>query len=171
VLTFQPALDPFHAVFRSFRLLTALEECSPIEWDKYRVLDFYLAFPFRAADFKFPKGQTAFRKVAKAMEWMRPYGGLPDDQDLVVRMEPVQSAAVQTLASLGYLDQDALKGGAVDWGVRPLPDLLKARIQEVNGEQADLMVMLSSLCLSVPLLGQDGIKRRSGLLEYRNDAI
>src|SRR3546814_16743227 len=101
MLTFQAALDPHHTIFRIVRLAEGLGECLPTEIDKVRILDFYLAFPFRAADFKFRRGQTGLKRVAQSYEKMRPYGGFPDDRDLFLRMRPVQTVAFETLAEIG----------------------------------------------------------------------
>jgi hypothetical protein len=171
VLSFQPALDPFHAVFRALRLVDGLRDCLPVEWDKFRILDFYLSFPFRAVDFQFRQGQTSLRKIARGYEQMRPYGVLPDDHNLVGRMEPVQAVATQTLAGLRLLNPEAFRSGMVARGDMAVPEPLRTRVGEANQAQADLMHMLSDVCASNPLLGPDGIKRRSGLLEYRNDAL
>lgn len=170
MLSFQPALDPLHSVFRALRLVDGLQGCLPVEWDKFRILDFYLIFPFRAVDFQFRQTQRSLRKVAKGYEQMRPYSVLPDDQNLVGRMESVQALAAETLAGLHLLNPDAFQKGMVAKGEKEIPEPLYARVVEANNAQADLMLMLSAVCVNNPLLGPDGIKRRSGLLDYRNDA-
>lgn len=171
MLTFQAALDPHHSIFRIVRLAEGLHECLPTEIDKVRILDFYLAFPFRAEDFKFRKGQIGLKRVAKSYDKMRPYGGLPDDRDLLLRMRPVQSVAFETLAARGIIDPDAFKQQMFVAGDVPAPSSLLDRAIELNTEQHDLMEILQIICLTNPLLGSDGIKKRSGLMDYRYDSV
>lgn len=171
MLTFQPALDPQHTVFRTLRLLDGVATSLPAEVDAMRILDFYVAFPFRAVDFEFRRGQRSLRKVAAAYDARRPYGGLPEDRDLFARMRPLQTLAYETLAAKGILDGDALRRGAVAPGEVDPPAELKARVSALNDEEKDLVGMLETMCASNELLGPDGLKKRSGLMEHRYDAV
>ena len=171
MLTFQAALDPQHTVFRTLRLLGGITDCLPAEIDKMRVLDFYLAFPFRAVDFKFRRGQGALRKTAIAHDHKRPYAGLPEDRDLLVRMRPLQSLAYETLAAKGVIDPDAFQQRMFMPGEVGLPEPLRDRVAEINLEERDVVQMLKTMCATNPLLGPDGIKERSGLMEYRYDVV
>jgi hypothetical protein len=170
MLTFQASFDPYHSIFRALRLVIGMSDCK-LEWDKYRILDFYLVFPFRSVDFKFRRGQLGLRKVAKAYEDLRPYGTLPDDQDLMIRMAPIQGLAVQALVSKGILDHDLFKRDILAPGSISPAEQLTARAHAKNEEEADLIGMLREICLTNPVLGPDGVKSRSGLLEYRNDPV
>lgn len=171
MITYQPAFDPFHAIFRLFRLGHAFDRCKAPEVDKVRILDFYVCFPFRASAIKFHRSDGHLKKVGRAYEHLRPYGGLPDDIDLVTRMMPAQRLAMETLASRGHIDGDALKQGKFVLGDVPAPDELASRVSAANEEQGDLMELLETLCAEYPLLGADGLKQRTGLLEYRYDPI
>lgn len=171
MLTFQPALDPQHTVFRTLRLLDGAASCFPAEIDKARILDFYVAFPFRAVDFEFRRGQGRLRKIAAAYEELRPYGGLPEDRDLFARMRPLQDLAHETLAAKGIIDPDALQQGMFVRGEVEPPAKLKTRVSEINSEQAELVGMLEVMCETNQLLGPDGLKKRSGLMEYRYDVV
>lgn len=171
MLTFQPAFEPFHAIFRLIRLLPVISECGPVEREKVRILDFYMTFPFRAAAISFRRGHTALRKIAKNYENSRPYGGIPDDRELLLRMAPTQNLAAETLAARSILDSDAYKQGVVLPGEVAPPAEFMRRITELNDEQSDLIELLRTLCSEYPLLGVDGLKERSGLLEHRYDAV
>ena len=171
MLTFQPGLDPQHTVFRTLRLLDGVASCLPAETDKLRVLDFYVAFPFRAAAFEFRRGQAGLRKIAEGYDTRRPYGGLPEDRDLFVRMRPLQTLAYETLAAKGIIDPDALQQRMVMRGAVDPPQELRTRVAEINQEEESLIGMLDVICKTNALLGADGIKKRSGLMEYRYDLV
>lgn len=170
-LSFQAALDPYHAVFRLFRLLPILEQCGAVEINKVRILDFYLAFPFRVGGMKFKQGHGRYRKVAQEFATAAPYGGQPDDKLLFDRMEPMQRAAIQTLVAQGFIDGSELEGGLIKATLKPAPEVLKARAGEQNKNEEFLMELLGVLCSDYPLYGENGLKDRTQLMEYRYDAV
>lgn len=171
MLAYQPAFDPFHAIFRLCRLLPTVSACAPVEKDKARILDFYLAFPFLAASMSFKQGQTGLRKIARSYDYLRPYGGMPDSRDLFLRMAPVQKMAAETLAAHGIIDPDAYRQGMVMIGDNLPPDQLADRVEELNTQQAEFIKVLNTLCSDYALLGADGLKQRTGLMEHRYDAV
>ena len=171
MLAYQPAFDPFHAIFRLCRLLPTLSTCAPVEKDKVRILDFYLAFPFLAAAMSFKQGQTGLRKIARSYDYLRPYGGMSDSRDLFLRMAPLQKMAAETLAAQGIIDPDAYCQGMVMKGEILPPHQLAERIEELNVQQAKFINVLDTLCRDYALLGADGLKQRSGLMEHRYDAV
>ena len=171
MLSYQPAFDPFHAIFRLLRLLPTLGSCPPVESDKARILDFYMAFPFLATAVSFKKGQTGLRKIAKGYEYLRPYGGMPDSRDLFLRMAPIQKMAAETLVARGIVDHDAFQQGVVMPGSVVPPPPLAQRVEELNAQQATLIELLKTLCFDYSLLGVDGLKQRCGLMEHRYDAV
>ena len=171
MLSYQPAFDPFHAIFRIFRLLPTISSYSPVERDKVRILDFYMTFPFLAAAMSFKKGQTGLRKIANGYDHLRPYGGMPDSRDLFLRMAPIQKMAAETLAARGIIDPDAYSQGMIMPGDVQPPEQLAARVAELNAEQAAMIELLNTLCRDYELFGSDGLKSRSGLMEHRYDAI
>lgn len=170
MISYQPALDRYHTVFRLWALVGEIAACLPVEVEKIRILDFYIAFPFRLEAFSFKQGQTSWRKVGKAYRSIQPYGGIPDDTSLFLRMAPVQALAIDTLAAHGLIDADALKQGVVLLGEVETPDVLKQSIVTYVEENAALFEAVKVLACEYALLGNDGLKRRSGLMEYKYDA-
>jgi hypothetical protein len=169
MLAFQAALDPHHSIFRALRIAAGFADILPVEIDKFRIADFYLSFPFRLGGFEYRRGQGELKRIAQEYENRRPYGGFPDDRDLFLRMRPVQSAAIETLAARGVFDPDALKQGKILRGDVAPPDELMERVLVANAAEPDLVALLAKLSLSNPLLGQDGLKKRSNLMDYRYD--
>ena len=84
----------------------------------------------------------------------------------------VQEAAVQTLSEHGAIDGDLLvHRGEVqfqpEFNIAPQ---LSARMAAENRAQEDLLDFLTKLS-TYPLLGPSGLKARSGLMEFRYDAV
>lgn len=164
--TYQPAFDPFHTIYRIFRIR---EHLSQVEIEKGRIVDFYLLFPFRMADIRFKRGDLSCRKTAQLFEERRGYAIQPATRALFDSMRPVYDAAAQTMAAEGYLDSTRLLKGVLSKTTKPAPADLTGRIAADNGTEQKLLDCLTTL-LGYDLLGTDGLKARTGLMEHRNDA-
>lgn len=169
-LSYQAALDPFHALFRLLRLWPILSK-GPLPRETVRILDFYLLFPFRIGEIKIAKRHLHFRRLAKTYAHTKPYGEQPEGRAILNRMEPIQNAALNTLAANGFIDTDRLLLGEVRVTDVPIPDDIASRVNAANSNQVDLMEFLGLLASDYNLLGPDGLKDRTGLLEYRYDPV
>lgn len=170
-LTYNEAFDPYHAAFRFFRLHLACDITNRVPFDTIRILDFYLLFPFRLQSMKFFDDDKGWRKVSKAYLEKAPYGAMPDDAAVFSRMEPFQRTAASSLVMSGYLTPDAWDRNEVQFTEEAIPDVLRFRCAELNTRMQDVVEILCQIRARYPLGGRDGLKDRTGLLEYRYDAI
>jgi hypothetical protein len=169
-LVFQPALDPFHAVFRFLRLFPIVASAA-LSRDHARILDYYLLFPFRIRSMRLAPAHQKFKRLSETYAHLKPYGEQPDGPLIFERMEPMQTAALETLASRGFLDLKALQSDEIKATTKVIPDELAARVHALNSQQSDLLEFLVVLAQNYDLSGKDGLKARSELLEYRYDAV
>ncbi len=121
------------------------------------------------ADIRFKRGDLACRKTAQSYEDRRGYAIQPASRALFDSMRPVYDAAVQTMATEGYLDPASLLRGVLSNTSKPIPADLLGRIAADNGAEKNLFDCLTTL-LGYDLLQSDGLKARTGLMEHRNDA-
>lgn len=168
-LAYQPAYDPFHAVLRLIRVAD-LNSMSPLNVGQVRIADFYLVFPARLDEVKFPRGMRGRLKSALAQA-PATYGTAPADETVMRKMRPIQDAAIQTLLGNGSLDHEAFEMGAITLDLDSISEKLLARARELNLEQDALVKLIHDLITAVPLEGVDGLKHRTGLGEYRYDAV
>lgn len=169
-LVFQPALDPYHAMFRLFRLFPILKGTA-LSRDHVRILDFYLLFPFLISAIRLSREGQHFKKLARKYVNLKPYGQQPEGPLLFSRMDAMQNAALDTLAFNFFLEREALAADRVVIANKMLPKEVSQRVIELNEQQADLLEFLQSLAKEYPLLGENGLKARTGLKEYRYDAV
>ncbi len=169
-IVYQEALDPYHAIFRMLRILWLGESKETFAVDHLRVLDFYILFPFRISSFRFKPKHQRFKRLGVSYERSRPYGEWPDDKALISRMQPMQLVALATLGRATVIDPEKLDQGLVVL-TGTLPDAgLGERVMSKNAANAELSKAIKILLLDYPTIGSDGVKSRSGLLEYRYDA-
>jgi len=170
-IAFQPALDPYHSIFRLLRLIPVIRACDRLEVNHVRILDFYIAFPFRISSIRVKSPHRRFKALGSRYSNTKPYGDTPDDRTLFARMAPIQETAMQSLAEHGYLLGPELDAGWFTPTDALPPAELADRIEEVNGRDQDLMEFVGVLATEYNLLGRDGLKDRTGLLEYRYDPV
>lgn len=170
-LSYQPAFDPYHAVYRFLRLCKTVLAGRSLHEDHLRILDFYLLFPFRIDEIRLKRPHQKFKKLAKKFEKAKPYGELPEDKVLFARMQPLQTAALDTLATKDLIDAELYRTGTIGTTDEQVSAQVAERIRADNETQKDLIEFLTVLATEYELLGDDGLKDRTKLMEYRYDAI
>jgi len=167
-LAYQPAYDPFHTVMRMIRIADFMATSPSV--GQTRIADFYLSFPGRLDDVKFPRGMRG--RLRAALAGVSPhYGAVPADETVLRKMRPIQDAAMQTLLGNGSLDHHAFEAGTIALDLHSVSDRLLARAQARNSEEKPLVELIRDLIAAVPLEGVDGLKHRTGLGEHRYDAV
>lgn len=170
-LFYNEAFDPYHAVFRFFRLHLACDFRTALPFEMLRILDFYLLFPFRLQSMRLASEDIAWRRVSKAYEVAAPYGSSPDQASIFERMEVFQRAAAESLVGSGIISRQAWETNEVQFEDGKVPEAIAMRCQELNSRMDDILNILNAIRIRYPLSGRDGLKDRSGLLEYRYDSL
>lgn len=170
-LSYEPAFDPYHTLFRLHRLLLSIPSKKSYRVERIRILDFYVLFPYLIKDVRLKPEHRSFKKIASSYNECKPYGRHPNVQVLFARMEAIQKAALSTMAIEGLIDLPAYEDQEVDFISSDLEASLYERCIEKNSEQSSLMMIIKALSSDYDLLGPKGLKARTALMEYRNDPI
>ena len=170
-ITFQAAFDPFHALFRFFRLLEIAQGLGELTVDQARILDFYLLFPFRTGEIKLLAGHRKYKRIASDFIHLRPYGELPSSFVLFSRMQIIQVAALDTLVDNGYLVDDKYAQKIIEPTGKIVAREIAERVEKLNSEQSALVDFIRVLISEYSVYGREGLKARTGLLEYRYDTV
>ena len=171
-LVYEPAFDALHGMFRALRLLDGVVSGARVSCELFRILDYYLLFPERVGDIRLrPEHRRRKTNVTKAGPRIPLYGPRPDDRSLLHRMRSFQVAALESLISAGYLSVDAYAEGWVEAGLGIVPPALKSKIETANASETALVELLRTLSQDYLLDGENGLKARTGLMEYRYDAV
>jgi hypothetical protein len=170
-LVYQPAFDPYNTAFRMLRLREGISFARPMPLEGVRILDFFILFPFLIGSVKLKQGDRKFRTLAMSFDHLKPYARMPESSQLLERMRPFQVAAIKQLVGSGFLDSDCWREGLFKRTETELPSSLKEAVSSVNAEQNDLVEMITEFANGYALSGVDGLKARSGLLEFRYDTV
>ncbi|NKG03002.1 hypothetical protein GO287_04934 [Ralstonia solanacearum] len=84
-------------------------------------------------------------------------------------MRHIQEEALRSIAASGLIDMEPFAAGYVIRTNTPLPESLEIKLTEfVEANQPIAEGILTGLS-QIPLLGQNGLKDRSQLMEFRYD--
>lgn len=163
-LQFYQEFDPHHCVFRTHRLCLAIDDT--IITDTYRILDFFLCFPFELSRLNLGRGIRRHHTIAKNYEHLRPYRYSSVPEHVILQMWPFQQVALRGLAEREVLDGEALSDGKVR-RAHALPDSqVRQLAAAANSRDHDLMQFIGQLAVEFPKSGEGSLKSRSKLLNY-----
>ena len=164
MLTYHPAFDSYHCIFRVLLLLDKLENQS-FDVDLIKILDFYLCMPPALSKFKYSS------TLSKNKRWGKSFENSNNSSDnyrlLFYEVSRIQDAVFFYLASIGFVDGKQLKNGQLRLeDSLDLSNFISERMDSVNQELLDF---LTSELAPFPLLGKGGLKDRSSLMDHRYD--
>lgn len=166
MLIYHPGYDAYHCIFR---LLAVIDHVQDMEIDKARILEFFLLYPSGIANIKIPQGKTAIRKEAKLLsnQYHDPINLRTTFRD----MRFMQDAALKCIAAASLIDLDRFELGFVTRTAIPIPESLNSQIDNFIEQHEVVSQFILKELSSLPLLGTNGLKHRTELMEYRYDLI
>jgi hypothetical protein len=166
MLIYHPAFDINHARLRILQLVE-YSNLKDIPFDLLRILDFYMLFPHLLADVKLSRGMTRAKRLLAARA--NKYNRVPAPKVLIRQMEGIHETAVRALEASGVIELPLYDVVVIRRSALPVPDELTKIINDQPPEEQELAKLLATEVASIPLNGPDGLKARTGLLEYRYD--
>lgn len=172
-LSYTPAYDPYHTVFRYLVLLTSASNLS-LSRKTARVSDFFLCFPWALKDVRAPQNVQGFAKDRNKIVKEYPeteYDRFPSSRIVFERMELIQATAVSALAGADLIDPVALQADKVSLVAAKLSTNLISKVESFRSSKPDLVQFLANSFPKIDELGKDGIYARSGLGEFSYDVL
>lgn len=167
MLVYHPAFDLYNCIFRMLCLLSFTKE-DEIHFDKLRIWDFYLAFPGQVRDITFPSNLRNLKEsIFKFKE--NPYEHLSDPKRVFERMKTYQLSAAKCLASYGFIDSKSLLKNKVVKKPKEIPKELVEKINNLPAEKSNIIKLVISEFVDLPLYGSKGLKARTGLIDFKYD--
>lgn len=164
---YHPAQDINHCVYRLL-LITELSEHEQLGVDLYRLIDFYTLFPYLLRLMaQFPSPIHRFKNTFK--EIPEPFELLKNTKRILYELEHLQSIAIQNLLAKGLLDSESFKSGYLKRTFKSLPEPLTVAIRESRFLREEWFKVLINEFPKAKFTGSNGLKARTGLMEYRYD--
>ncbi|HEI8004583.1 TPA: hypothetical protein SLC38_001456 [Morganella morganii] len=164
MLIYHPAFDAYHCLFR---MIAIIEKLNYVEVEKIRILDFYMIFPSLVSKIRMPVTFNKEKKEARKYtnEYRDPISPLSTFRD----MHQIQISALKCLAGTGLIDMVKLEHGFVIRTEMKIPDNLLLLVNDFLNEKPEIYSFILDTLSQFHLLGKDGLKDRTELMEYRYD--
>lgn len=167
-MIYHPRNDIYHCCFRIVSILSS-SNLSSIELDKLKIIDFYLVFPIFLTDrkyFTFPQKNKISNNIRNKIE--QPYEELPNRKILFAELNDFQNYALQILKAKLIIDIDE-ENMIVRKGENFA--LVSQQFMQNSYFIDDIHKEIIRVLVAINLLGEKGLKSRSGLMEFRYDAV
>lgn len=167
MLVYHPAFDLYNCIFRMLQLLNYSKE-EEIHIDKLRIWDFYLTFPNLVRNMAFP-ADLRHLKESIFKEKNNPYEEITDQKQIFDRMQTYQMSAIKCLASYGFVDSSLLAKNKIKKTGKEIPTSLLEKLTDLQNQKGNVIKLVTSDFVNLPLFGEKGWKARTGLLEFKYD--
>lgn len=167
MLMYHPAQDANHCVFRTLLLLEHTVHES-INLELYQLLDFYVLFPHMLKHINpLPTELRAYKRLL--LEIPEPYESMRNTKRIIFELETIQTVAIHNLLAKSLLDIDSFKLNSLQRTTEPIPSELLTAIQSAEVTKKEWFRMIVNELPTINFGGKSGLKKRSGLLEFRYD--
>jgi len=171
MITYNPAFDLYHGIFRMAHILRKMDERKRYEIDSVRIWDFYMLYPNKLNNVLLKLDEKELRdarKMLKLKETAYDYKG--DIRKLFEWIKPFQMSAIGCLVSCGILGKDAFEAGYVEVVNHDLLDVFVEKTGDISVHEQNVLNFLNFLFSGMSLTGIYGMKHRTKLIECKYDA-
>ncbi|QLF50282.1 hypothetical protein HW278_05955 [Capnocytophaga sp. oral taxon 902] len=171
MILYNNAFDLYHTIFRILHLLNKVSDDEVIEIDRIRIWDYYLLFTNEIFNIKPIRNKKEYNQLLKKLNIKKnnPYQQIYDQRKTLEKIKPYQLSALNCLASYNIIDKEYLFKEEVKINSF---DLLKGYIQSVgdlSDREKNIITIMTSFFRNISLIGNDGLKKRSNLMESKYD--
>lgn len=172
MITYNPAFDLYHSIYRMAHIVDRLDVNECMEIDKARIWDFYMLFPDKVYNITIRRDEDYLRQLREG--WIQkennPYEYRGDNRKLFEWIKPVQLSALGCLVSCGILDKGKYEEGCVCLMNKDVLKEFLAKAGKESTREYNVLSFMGSLSRNMPLTGQYGLKARTRLLESKYDS-
>jgi len=168
MLTYHPIHDPSHCIFRMLCLLEDIKK-SEILWDQIKILDFYVLFPHLIWQISFPQELRDYKNELKKIK--PPYENLTSPSRLMFELNVIQEQSVKAMIAKGLIENDTFASGKIRLRKELVPTGIKNSIQKASFRNENWYEFLTRFLTTLQVKGKNGLKDRTGLMEYKYDVV
>lgn len=168
MLIYHPHHDIYHCIHRIISILSIIEN-NHLEFSKLRIIDFYFVFPHLVSEIAFPRMKGIAGLKNKSKELNKPYEILPEKRRLFSELGDFQIQAIHILKAKKIIFEDNI--GCVHIDEEFYNNNIQTLISNSKYTSDKYFIDLVTILSGIQMLGVKGLKKRTGLMEYRYDAV
>ena len=167
MLIYHPKNDIYNCMYRFISIAKLLPK-EDFSFTRLRIYDFFFLFPHLALDISFPRIKGIAQLKKQAHLFQIPYEKLPDKKRLFSEISDYHIQALHILKAKNIFDvnEDILSLGE-NFVVESVKSLFNENVYITN----DFFSQLINALEHVDTSGENGLKARTGLMEFRYDAV
>jgi hypothetical protein len=165
MIVYHPKADLYNCIFRLVSL-AKIGENKGFDVTRFRMYDFFVLFPHFVEEVSFPRGKEYSWLKRKAKELPKPYENMPDKKRLFSELSDYQIQAVQILKAKKIF-QEKENGLAVSENF--YSESVQSLFEDNFILKSEFFNKLVIGLNDISLTGEKGLKKRTGLMEYRYD--
>lgn len=171
MITYNPAFDLYHSIFRMAHILMKMDDGKPLEIDRVRIWDFYMLYPVQLNHVSLKMNESEIRDARKLLKLKEtPYDYKGDIRKLFGWIQPFQISALGCLVSCGILSKEEFEAGNVLVSNSTQLKAFVERSGNLSVQENNILNFLNFLFGGMSLTGVYGMKYRTKLLESKYDA-
>lgn len=167
MIIYHPAYDAYHGALRIVSLCDSFEE--GLEIEKVQLLDFYIIFPEHFYKVRLPNNFRKMKSYSKKMDSR--YKNSQEQKTLFFSYVKVSKVSFGILLAKDIICSDHYEKGVVKIKINEEFERLKVLSERFKNRNANYFKSIVEMGKVIPLYGNDGLKHRTGLLEYRYDVL
>ncbi len=169
MLTYHPIFDSNHCLFRVLYILNELDEV-PHEIDKIRLFDFYISAPGALKLFRANSKQVTSQKKS-ILKSLSKYDGIDNSKSLFFDARTIQVTVLNHLAAKNIILTEHYEKGLVMLNKIEFKSVISDILSNQNSITDSVVSLIVDELQYIHVLGHNGLKHRSNLMEYRYDVL
>lgn len=164
MLIYHPGYDVNHCCYRILNILFNTDD-NQLNHDLLKLFDFYYLYPHLLKGFNgLPKPLCYQKKLISSID--EPFEITPNPKNLFFEVSTLQEDAINSLIQKGLI---TIEGKLISLSIENVPSTLAQKFEDGVFNSSDVHKMLLKSLPKVTLKGLNGLKAKSGLMEYRYD--
>lgn len=165
MLIYHPAFDASHTAFRML-LISELLEGKTIEIDRICIVDLLYSFPNVVSDIRLT---PELRRKRGTLPKKKIYSLQKEPKAIFYKMQPIQIAAINFLVAKGFYEVSQYEKRILKRSSKEIPQRISQLIRGIEGDNREIINFLINDLGVFPLIGKNGLKDRTRIMEYRYD--
>lgn len=168
MLIYHERNDVYHCTFRLLSIFNMID-ANDIEFSRLKIIDFYIVFPHLIGTISLPRVK-GISKIKKEVQTLTvPYEKLPSARMLFSEMGDIQLQAIDILKAKRVFE--VAEEGIISKGKYFSSEAVQDLIKENNITSKWFYKDFIKILIECQFYGDNGLKKRTGLMEYRYDAV
>lgn len=168
MLIYHQRNDVFHCTFRLLSILSIIGQ-NDIEFSRLKMIDFYIVFPHLISSISFPHVAGVKKIKDEVQTFPVPYEMLPSRRMLFSEMGDFQLQAIDILKAKNILEVN--REGIISKAENFDSEEIQTLVKDNSITSSVFYKSFISILMGCDLYGNNGLKQRTGLMEYRYDAV